>query len=67
MDRLPPLGKYASRANIAAYFGVSIRTVDNLLATGEIEAAKIGTATRIKVDSVDRYFESATQKRAKCA
>ena len=47
--------KYYSPAEVAAYFGVSTRTVYRLVKRGEVRAVRIGESVRIPRGEVLRY------------
>lgn len=56
----PPL---LTKAGVARYLSVSIRTVDTLVAEGELVPIKIRAARRFTKDAVDRYIHSRTVRR----
>jgi len=51
------LPDYASIKDITQRFGISRATQYRLIGRGEIEAVKVGSATRLVTRSVERYFE----------
>lgn len=52
-DRTPA---YGSRAEVAAYLGVTPRTVDRLLIAGTLTRRRVRSAVRIEWAEVDRYM-----------
>jgi excisionase family DNA binding protein len=54
--RLP---RFIPRTAAARSLGVSTQTVDKLIATGKIEAIRVGDLKQIAVDSVERYIRAA--------
>ncbi|GCE80643.1 helix-turn-helix domain-containing protein [Komagataeibacter oboediens] len=56
--------EYASIAEITARFGISRGTQYRLIAKGQIEAVKIGSATRIITATVEKYFTSLPRLKA---
>lgn len=51
---MPPLLK---RADAARFLNVSIRTVDELLARGELPACRVGGSIRFREETLSRYVE----------
>lgn len=50
---MPP--EYLTRAELADLLGITKKTVDRLIAKGEIRAIKVGTAVRIHRDEVEAF------------
>jgi len=49
---------FATVQDIGAMYRISRPTIYRLIERGEIEAVKVGRATRIAMASVERYFAS---------
>lgn len=47
---------YASKQQGAQYAGVSVRTIDKLLAQGQLKRYAVGRAVRIDLDELDSYM-----------
>lgn len=50
--------RYLSRSDAATYAGVSLRTVDALLADGEVPAIRIGARVLIDRTDLDSFLAS---------
>lgn len=56
------IAETATRAEAADALGVSIRTVDRLIATGDLKAVKITRSVRIHGDSLRQLIEHGTTR-----
>jgi excisionase family DNA binding protein len=57
--------QFMTKAQVSSRLLLSIRSVDRLLATGKLQAVKLGRAVRISTESVDRFIAGAAEFRAK--
>ncbi|WP_086636241.1 helix-turn-helix domain-containing protein [Acetobacter sp. DsW_059] len=55
--------EYASPTVVCRIYGIGRTTLFALLNSGKIESVKIGRARRIKLASVERYFDRLKQTR----
>lgn len=54
-----PLPRWADRTEVAAYLGISTRTVNRLAASGQITAHPVGQITRYNLNEIDALFLNA--------
>ncbi|MCH7740753.1 MAG: helix-turn-helix domain-containing protein [Chloroflexi bacterium] len=52
-----------TKADVATYLNVSIRTIDTLISEGELIPVHVRSARRFTRDSVDRYINRLPSKR----
>lgn len=55
-SKLEPTKQLMTKKDVATYLNVSIRTVDTLIAEGELIPIKIRTSSRFTYESVERYI-----------
>jgi excisionase family DNA binding protein len=53
-----------TRAEAAAGLSVSLRTIDNLVASGDLPAVKIGRAIRIRPSALDYFIEARESRQS---
>ena len=59
IPKLSPLEPLIDKRTTAARLGVSVRTVENLVADGKLRAVKINTAVRFDPADVQSFIEMA--------
>ena len=55
---LPGMQKLINRHDVAALLNVSIRTVDEKIASGDIPVVRIGRSVRFRPEALELYVEA---------
>jgi excisionase family DNA binding protein len=53
--------RYGSAGEVAAYSGLSLRTVRRMIARGDVRGLKVGRRTVIPIADVERFLESGRE------
>jgi excisionase family DNA binding protein len=58
------IAQLLTRSEAAAGLSVSLRTIDNLVASGDLPAVKIGRAIRIRPSALDYFIEARESRQS---